>query len=482
VRSVVGHRIVAHRGRPLWRRWGALGEDQGLEYPVLAPQSGGRLSLIARSSHRHWRLDLCARGWSDPSPIDEPGWECRSRRPGVIVSERDGALLVARRKRHQVVVDRLDLSEKRGVARPRPIRPLRAARARAPRQPATATRRRGLLLAFGDIHQHTAHSDGTGSLREAYERARDEYRDAIVSVTDHESFLGKRIGPGEWRRIMAECDLHDEPGRFVTLPGYEWTGSRHPGPGHKCVYWPRSDLPLLGREHALARTSADLIRAVGEMGGLVFPHHVGWTGADADAHDERVQTCWEIVSSHGVYEAMGVGPIGQRDTPLEGHFLRDQLDAGLAFGFVGGSDGHGLLWHHGIAHRRDSHRTGITAVWLQELTRRGLFDALRARRCYATTGARIVVDLHVDGAAMGAALPRSSSLQVDAFAEGTAQLRKAEIIRAHGVVTPLPVNGSSLRSKLNVPAASPGSVDYLYLRVEQVDDEVAWSSPLWVTT
>jgi predicted nucleic acid-binding Zn-ribbon protein len=31
-----------------------------------------------------------------------------------------------------------------------------------------------------------------------------------------------------------------------------------------------------------------------DLGALAFPHHVGWTGADAEAHDPAVQSCWEI--------------------------------------------------------------------------------------------------------------------------------------------------------------------------------------------
>lgn len=481
VRAVVGHVVKVPSGVPLWCRWGELGEDQGLEYPVFVRQSEGRLSLVARSSHRHWRFDLTKTGWSRPDAIDEPGWECRVRRPAVVAESADDGLMIARRQRQKVIIERIRSAPRRGGP------PLLAAPRSMSSQTTRGLRRRSAArlgsygLRFGDIHQHSAHSDGTGTIREAYERARDEYHDDFVSVTDHESFLGKRVGPGEWRRMMAECDLHDEPGRFVTLPGYEWTGSRHPGPGHRCVYWPSSDRPLLGREHPEARTSADLIDAVRRRGGLVFPHHVGWTGADAAVHDPEVQTCWEIVSSHGSYEALGVSPIGQRDTPLEGHFLRDQLDVGMMFGFVGGSDGHGLLWHHGIAHRRDSHRTGLTAVLVYDLTREALFEALRQRRCYATSGVPLIIDLLVNGFPMGSAIRETSKIEIEVMAEGRAALLRAELVRSDEEPIQLPINGSRVRSSLVLPAPRDGRVVFLYLRVEQIDGEVAWSSPVWVS-
>lgn len=480
VRAVVGRTVRVPPGEPLWRRWGERGEDQGLEFPILVPQSKGRLTLVARSSHRHWRFDLRGSGWSRPEAIDEPGWECRNRRPAVIVSDANDGLVIARRQRHRVVVESIPAARPRGVPTLR-IEQGRIAAKPAPRRPRLSTSLGSYRICFGDLHQHTAHSDGTGTLRESYERARDEYQDDFVSLTDHESFLGKRVGPGEWRRMMAECDLHDEPGRFVTLPGYEWTGPRHPGPGHRCVYWPSSDRPLLGREHPEARTSADLIRVVHRLGGLVFPHHVGWTGADASVHVPEVQTCWEIVSSHGSYESLGIGPIGQRDTPLEGQFLRDQLNEGLQFGFVGGSDGHGLLWHHGIAHRRDSHRTGLTAALVNDLSRESLFEALRSRRCYATSGVPLLMDLNVNGSPMGASIRATSTIDVDVMVDGQASLRRAELVRSNGEALRLPMRGSRVRTSLAMQTPKDGRMMFLYLRVEQIDGEVAWSSPVWVS-
>jgi hypothetical protein len=94
----------------------------------------------------------------------------------------------------------------------------------------------GLETLFGDIHQHSAHSDGCGAAAEPYLRARHVYGDDFAALSDHESFLGKRIGPGEWSLLRAVADRFDEPGSFVALHAYEWTGRMHPGPGHKVVY------------------------------------------------------------------------------------------------------------------------------------------------------------------------------------------------------------------------------------------------------
>ena len=41
------------------------------------------------------------------------------------------------------------------------------------------------------------------------------------------------------------------------------------------------------------------------------------------------------------------------------------------------------------------------AIWSLELTRQSLFDAAKVRRCYGTTGARIVVRFSIDWKPMG---------------------------------------------------------------------------------
>ena len=43
----------------------------------------------------------------------------------------------------------------------------------------------------------------------------------------------------------------------------------------------------------------------------------------------------------------------------------------------------------------------LTGVWAEALTREALFEALWARRCFATNGARVMLDVRVNGMPMG---------------------------------------------------------------------------------
>ncbi len=484
------------------------GEEQGFEFPTLVALPDGALLLYGRGSHAFWRQTLGADGWRPRTKLAEGSWGCRGRRVAA-VRLASGAVLTARREREGLVIERdaeaESALESRGAAHlepvaAHPLQPPTAARSTAapsastpsastpsaasvspstrPDQtrgvPDLATRDARLTL-FGDIHQHSAHSDGCGTADEPFLRARHVYGDDFCALSDHESFLGKRIGPGEWAYLQAVAAAHDAPGEFATLFAYEWTGRSHPGPGHKVVYLPDAGAAIVSRD--TVPEGAALVARVKAQGGFAVPHHVGWTGANEDAHDEQAQPVWEICSCHGCYESAS-HVLGQRGE------LRDQMiDAVLArghrFGFIACSDGHGLLWHHGVARKRDPFRTGLTAVQATERTRAAILDALRARRCYATSGAKILLDVRattdtVSDAPMGSALEtRSARLRV--VAHGTAPIRTLRLIGVHGEIV-ASVEGQGADCTLEAEIRGP----FAYARVEQHDGEMAWSSPVFL--
>jgi hypothetical protein len=322
---------------------------------------------------------------------------------------------------------------------------------------------------FGDIQQHSAHSDGVGSADEAYLRARYRYGDDFAALTDHESFLGKRIGPGEWAYLQAVTEHYDDPGEFATIVAYEWTGKTYPGPGHKCIYLPGPGLPIISRDDV--PRGRDIVERITEQGAFTGPHHIGWTGADVEGHDPVGQPVWEICSCHGCYEHPD-HPLGHRGE-LDDQFAKPLLDRGLRFGFIANSDSHGLLWHHGECRKRDPFRTGLTAVISATRTREAILEALRARRCYATSGAKILLDVHVAGFPMGSELDIEGPVEVHVRALGTTDIARIELMTPEGVAAFDEPGSPSTSFVAEVEAP------YVYCRVTQADGEMAWSSPIW---
>jgi hypothetical protein len=450
------------------------GVEQSFEFPALAVGRDGALALFGRGSHNFWRQDLNGEGFGPRIALSDGEWGSRGRHLAALAVP--AGVWVARRERKGVQVDLLEepaggtplLVPVRVDASEAPALHTRAAlRVEREQDPG---RRHGLLTLFGDIQQHSAHSDGVGSADEVYLRARERYGDDFVALTDHESFLGKRTGPGEWEYLQQVAERYDEPGVFATLYAYEWTGKAFPGPGHKCVYYPRRGVPIVSRDDV--PEGRRLVEAVGALGGFASPHHIGWTGADEPGHDDRGQPLWEICSCHGCYEHPE-HPLGQRGE------LRDQmadvmLRKGHRFGFTASSDSHGLLWHHGEARKRDPYRTGLTAVQARELTRAGIMEALRARRCYATSGAKVLLDVRADGQPMGSELHDRDAASFEVEAIGTSNLRSIELVGESGVLAR--VEPGARAGRLRAQLASP----FVYARVVQDDGEMAWSSPVFL--
>lgn len=449
------------------------GEEQGFEMPTLAVGPDGAIALFGRGSHAFFRQDLAAEGFSSRQVIGLADWGCRGRWVSACVLD-EGRLVTARREKPGLVIEVLEVprggapalrsAEVRLVPRPhRDVPP----RPEGP-DPAALDGRRTL---FGDIHQHSAHSDGCGTADEPYLRARWVYGDDFGALTDHESFIGKRIGPGEWAYLSAVAGRHDEPGEFVTLIAYEWTGRMYPGPGHKVVYLPPGGGPIVSRDDVPEGRA--LVAAVKARGGFAVPHHVGWTGADEDAHDPVGQPVFEICSCHGCYMHAD-HPLGGRGD-LRDQMVEEVLRRGKRFGFIACSDGHGLLFHHGVARKRDPFRCGLTAVQARAATREAILEALRERRCYATSGVPILLDLRAGEHPMGSELVVEGPTVVRAQARCAAPIARLALVGPAGVVASVE-GGGEFAASIEA-AVEPG---WVYARVEQADGEMAWSSPIYL--
>lgn len=445
------------------------GVEQSFEFPALVAGEDGAIAIFGRGSHNFWRQDLSAQGFGPRVPLSDGEWGSRGRRVTALAIP--GGVLVARRDRKGIVVDRGPLPA--GGAPALVPAEVHVARELPPpswdrsRDPARA---RGLRTFFGDIQQHSAHSDGVGSAEEAYLRARDRYGDDFVALTDHESFLGKRTGPGEWEYLKDVADRFESPGRFATLIAYEWTGKMYPGPGHKCVYFKERERPIVSRDDV--PVGRDLVERIKALGGIASPHHIGWTGCDEEGHDPVGQPVWEICSCHGCYEHAD-HPLGQRGE-LTHQLVDVMLKKGHRFGFTAASDSHGLLYHHGECRKRDPYRTGLTAVLAPSLDRAAVFDAIRERRCYATSGAKIRLDFTGDGVSMGAELENDGApVRFRAHAIGEGELERIELVGPGGVLARGEVRGDE--GIVEATLAAP----YVYARVVQRDGEMAWSSPIF---
>ncbi len=126
-------------------------------------------------------------------------------------------------------------------------------------------------------------------------------------------------------------------------------------------------------------------------------------------------------------------------------------------------------------------------MYAPELTREAVWDALYHRRCYGTTGVRIILEFELHDAPMGSLLefPRGDSRltrrPIRVRVVGTDLIRRIDILRNNAVIhREIPRNDSAafqFEDRLEKP---PSTRDWYYLRVFQADGNAAWSSPIWI--
>jgi hypothetical protein len=104
--------------------------------------------------------------------------------------------------------------------------------------------------------------------------------------------------------------------------------------------------------------------------------------------------------------------------------------------------------------------------------------ALRSRRTYATTGARMLLSFEVAGVPMGGE-GTAESVTCRATIHAVSPLKEVQIIKDGERVWSQPMEG--LDVTLEWPDTDPPVKEhYYYLHVIQADGQRAWSSPVWI--
>ena len=300
----------------------------------------------------------------------------------------------------------------------------------------------------GDMHMHTNHSDGSGTVDEMV-RFRDEAGLDYIFVTDHYGLTHKR-----------ECKKHDRC----------WWG-QEPGTEHHHL-----GILNIERKFEPARDLAADYAAVIDRGGFPFiPHPTGWFPvtryteeqmASLDVLGERftieiinganqIFDCWDITDEMSV------------------ELWDDHLKRGKFVTALGNTDTH--------------HPHAVGDVWTgvhpDEFSREGVVDALRQGRAFVSDAPIIDMTVEVDGtniAGMGGVLHTSKRpLTVRVLAADSAGLNTVTLLR----------DGEAIRSRqpagevaVSTTIADDAPVDVKYYRLEcrAIDGRRAFTNPVYI--
>jgi len=121
-------------------------------------------------------------------------------------------------------------------------------------------------------------------------------------------------------------------------------------------------------------------------------------------------------------------------------------------------------------------------VRADELTRSALFEAMKARQTYATSGIRAYVSFAVNEHEMGQAFSISSPTQPRELKIAVAapeRIVKLEVVRNGEAIADL-ANGNWFVERTFVDSESIPEGAFYYVRATTERTDFAWSSPVWV--
>ncbi len=497
-----------------------IGDDHHL--PALRYDEAGRLWLFSRKSNperRAWSMTASLlegkHGWTAPVELIEPQPRGRCA-PTAIASDGAGSLWIAWQADNVLSNDiwpaqgasnvrnlfsclhvaRVELPPaQESLGPPTLITTSPGERAKRPfgrPRPQRREIKRGgdtYTLLFGNLHEHTNISRcalrGDGELHENMRFGLDVEKYDFVALTDH----GYDLYEVAWRKTRRVARFYNDGPHFVALPAYEWTLSspkKPPGSGHRNVifssdaeaaqficerannvyhcHMPESNLP--DKVWQLLRDKK--IKAV------TIPHHTvdQVHPMDWDYHDPEYQCVVEIFQARQSCEHAGCPREQPRRTELPGGYVQDALARGYKMGFIASGDHN----HMGL---------GLAALLVKEVSQEGVIEALRARRCYATTGDKIFIDFRINEAIMGEEIAVASRPHIQATIEAAAPLTSIVLFRDGRIIHELKADQLGGRKDYTIDLTDEefdgSKTNYYYVRALQDNNEIVWSSPIWVS-
>jgi hypothetical protein len=292
------------------------------------------------------------------------------------------------------------------------------------------------------------------------------------------------------------ADFYNDNPYIVALPAMEWTltnGAKNApikhAVGHKNVIFPNDEEALKfirNKDEIYSVRNPETEHAEKlwkflhehKVDCVTIPHHPADEihPTDWEVHDPQFETVVEMFQCRGNAEHPGCPkeinvtrhkPIDNEKAYVD-YALREKQ---YKMGFIASGD------HNNIG-------VGVAALWVREVSRQGILEALKNRRCYATTGDKIFLDFRVNDAWGGdAAEGENGTPIVNITVQAVQPIQSVEILRNSRVIKVFEPEGQSVdfaTSYSDDTFNEEREVLYYYLGVIQTNNHIAWSSPVWV--
>ena len=346
-----------------------------------------------------------------------------------------------------------------------------------------------LKLYWGDFHDHTDLSICARAVNppghDLFANVRDIERLDFAALTDH----GYNLDRPQWAYNGEQTRANHDPGRFVAFLGQEWTSKKNPpadgaavGPKTPLRYGHRN-LIFLDPYHKRfydamdgdinPRQLWDKLRGEGAEF-IAIPHQLadwqhkgrGNPPTDWNFTDEHLQPVAEIFQARQSYEYLGCPRQSPSGAPFARYYLQDAWARGIIIGVIASPD-------HGGGN-------GKVGVWAKELTRKAIFQAIRARHCYGTSGAKMALQLSSGSAMMGDKVKRpNGQIAFHIKALAAREIKELVIFRNNRIVHTVKPGKKQIELDWTDKNPPDEKLLWYYTRIQAVDEELAWTSPIW---
>lgn len=317
-----------------------------------------------------------------------------------------------------------------------------------------------------------------GSLLDTYRYAIDAAALDFLMVSDHNGAAGPDE-PYVNFLLQQMADVYHVPGTFVPFYGYE-RSVNYPN-GHRNVIFTKRGNPTLpitkGEQKGTVGAKA-LYEYLKKYDGIAVSHtSASNMGTDWRDNDPEVEPLVEIYQGDRVSaEYLGAPKAANAENPNSA---------------PGGFRPAGYVWNAwakgyklGVQASSDHLSTHISyaCTLAGEFTRESLLNAMRRRQSYGATD-NIVLDYRISAAdgdhLQGASFQASGPFELKVSVIGTKPIRQIDIIRSNQFLMTSHPNTQEAALTFRDQQPLPGE-SYYYVRVQQHDDQMAWSSPIWI--
>jgi hypothetical protein len=352
----------------------------------------------------------------------------------------------------------------------------------------------------GDFHRHTELSwDGggtnDGNLQDFYRYMIDAAGMDFGASTDHQG----GAWPYWWWYTQKMTDMYHAPGAYVPIYGYE-RSVIFPN-GHRNMFFARraesrvtpfflktgangfdmppapiGDEPGVGTGEVTANDTRMLYEEIRARNGIAISHTSSTRmGTDWRDNDPNLEPVVEIyqgarANSEQIGAPFASDPVKNKDLNDRAGYqpsgmVSNAWAKGYKLGIITSSD-------HGSTH------ISYAMVYTDSPTRQGVLDAIRKRHTYGATD-NIILDVHMGEHFMGDEFALTAAQPLRVKVRGTRAIARVDVIKDSKVI----YSTSPKQQNVELEYTDKDSVagrHYYYVRVQQDDQMLAWSSPMFI--